>query len=73
VILGKLLYYAEGGSEKRLRDITGILRVGDELVDRQYVAHWARQLRVEEVWQAILECLREPPAGATPPGEREKK
>jgi hypothetical protein len=63
VILGKLLYYAEGGSEKHLRDITGILRVSGELVDRAYVAHWAKQLHVEEVWRAVLERLGESPAG----------
>jgi hypothetical protein len=63
VILGKLLYYAEGGSEKHLRDITGILRVSGELVDRAYVAHWARHLHVEEIWRAILERLGEFTAG----------
>jgi hypothetical protein len=63
VILGKLLYYAEGGSEKHLRDITGILRVSGELVDRDYVAHWAKQLHVEEIWRAVLERLGESPAG----------
>jgi hypothetical protein len=61
VILGKLLYYAEGGSEKHLRDITGILRVSGELVDRAYVAHWAAQLNVAAIWQAVLERLGETP------------
>jgi len=36
VILGKMWYYAEGGSEKHLRDITGILRISGQVVDRDY-------------------------------------
>ena len=52
VILGKLLYYEEGGSEKHLRDITGILKAGTP-VDRAYIEHWSQQLGVGHVWEAI--------------------
>ena len=55
VILGKMLYYHEGGSEKHLRDIAGILRV--QGADRQYIARFADQLGVVEVWQAVLERI----------------
>ena len=54
VIIGKMLYYQEGGSEKHLRDITGILKVSGDAVDRQYIERWAAQLGLEEIWQAIL-------------------
>jgi hypothetical protein len=54
VILGKLIYYREGGSEKHLRDITGILTLSSRLVDREYVARQARQLGVDDLWEAIL-------------------
>ena len=37
VIIKKLEYYAAGGSEKHLRDIAGILRIGRERVDRGYI------------------------------------
>ena len=57
VILGKLLYYREGGSEKHLRDITGILIVSVESVDRDYVRQFAEQLQVSDVWDAILDRL----------------
>jgi len=57
VILGKLLYYHEGGSEKHLRDITGILKLNSDAIDRDYVRQWAQQLGVEEIWQAILARL----------------
>jgi hypothetical protein len=54
VIIGKMLYYQEGGSEKHLRDIAGMLRVGGGLVDRAYIEKWARELGVMDVWHAIL-------------------
>jgi hypothetical protein len=54
VILGKLVYYHEGGSDKHLRDITGILKISDELVDRSYVTRFAAQLGVADIWQAVL-------------------
>jgi predicted nucleotidyltransferase len=57
VIIGKMLYYAEGGSEKHLRDITGILRLCPYPVDREDIAKWAEKLGVMEVWQAIVNRL----------------
>ena len=54
VILGKLVYYHEGGSDKHLRDIAGILKVSNDLVDRAYVAQFAAQLGVADIWQAVL-------------------
>jgi hypothetical protein len=59
VILGKLVYFNEGGSEKHIRDITGILRVSGDIVDRDYVARLAETLNVADVWQAILERIGE--------------
>jgi predicted nucleotidyltransferase len=57
VIIGKMLYYAEGGSEKHLRDICGILRVSGDMVDRDEIARWANRLGVSEVWGAVLQKL----------------
>ena len=54
VILGKMMYYAEGGSEKHLRDITGILKVSGDQVDRGYVSRWAEQMGLGSIWQAVL-------------------
>lgn len=59
VILGKLLYYQEGGSEKHLRDITSMLNVSAGEIDRDDVAKWASRLGVEDVWQIILDRLQE--------------
>jgi hypothetical protein len=57
VIVGKLWYYADGGSEKHLRDIAGILRVSGDLVDRPAVTQWAEQLGYTPIWHAVLDRL----------------
>ena len=57
VILKKMEFYKEGGSEKHLRDITGILRISSDEVDRGYIASWAERLGVSEIWEAILRRL----------------
>ena len=59
VILGKLVYYHEGRSEKHLRDIAGILRISGEAVDREYVARFAVELGVADVWKSVL-CRVDP-------------
>jgi hypothetical protein len=53
VILGKLIYYHEGGSEKHLRDIIGILDVSGTTLDREYIAQFSAQLHVAEDWQTV--------------------
>lgn len=53
VILGKLVYYREGGSDKHLRDIRGILSLSGTLVDREYLARQAKFLHVDDLWEGI--------------------
>jgi hypothetical protein len=53
VILGKMQYYREGGSDKHLRDIAGILTVRGNLLDRQYIRDWSQRLGLLEIWQHI--------------------
>lgn len=50
IIVGKLLYYREGGSDKHLRDIAGILNISRELIDRQRVTQWTDTLGIKDVW-----------------------
>jgi hypothetical protein len=57
VILGKMMYYHQGGSDKHLRDIVGIMKVSGDAVDRAYVLLWAERMSLTEVWQAILRRL----------------
>ena len=58
VILGKLIDYREGGSEKHLRDIASILRISAEHIDSEYIAEHASQLQVIDIWQQILDTLQ---------------
>jgi hypothetical protein len=51
VIIGKLIYYNDGGSEKHLRDIATILNQSADDVDRQYVDDFARRLGLSEIWR----------------------
>ena len=53
VIISKLLYYQEGGSEKHLRDITGMLKVSANKIDHEYLAQWVKQLGLDAEWAAV--------------------
>ncbi len=57
VILGKLIYYRDGGSDKHLRDIAGILTTSGDMVDRDYVSEFAAKFGVADVWQRVLNKL----------------
>jgi len=52
VILSKLLFYAQGRSEKHLSDIAGILRVSAGRVDLGYVEAWVSRLGLRDAWSA---------------------
>lgn len=54
VIIKKLEYYREGGSEKHLRDIAGVLKVRGDRIDRQYIQDWTNRLGLTEQWSKIL-------------------
>lgn len=53
VIIKKMEYYKEGGSEKHLRDITGILKISSDDIDYGYISEWAERLGLTEIWKAI--------------------
>ncbi len=50
VVLGKLLYYRDGQSEKHLRDIRGIFAASGEIIDREYLEQWVARLDVVDAW-----------------------
>ena len=58
VIITKMEYFREGGSEKHLRDITGVLRTTGDSIDRLYIARWAAILGLEDIWQSILDRMK---------------
>ena len=53
VIIKKMEYYKLGGSEKHLRDITGIMKISGEMIDSGYIEKWSQSLGLTEVWKAI--------------------
>lgn len=59
VIVKKMEYYQEGGSEKHLRDIAGILKISAGEIDVQYLTEWADRLGLMPVWEAVQRRLRE--------------
>jgi hypothetical protein len=53
VIIAKLRYYQDGGSDKHLRDIAGILKRSGDLIDRDYVAGWAAKHDAAQIWAEL--------------------
>jgi hypothetical protein len=57
VILKKIEFFKEGGSDKHLRDIAGMFKISPEAIDPAYIDHWALRLGVQAEWQAIKRRL----------------
>jgi hypothetical protein len=53
VILSKLEFYREGGSEKHLLDIRGILNVSGARIDRAFLAQKIVELGLQPQWKLI--------------------
>ncbi|MCK6555980.1 hypothetical protein L6Q96_15595 [Candidatus Binatia bacterium] len=60
VILRKLQFYVEGGSEKHLGDVRGMLAGPDVAIDRTFIEEHADRLGVRDAWERV--------AGADSPG-----
>jgi hypothetical protein len=52
VVLSKLEYYRDSGSERHLRDIAMILRISEGEVDLGAIAEWVDRLHLGESWEA---------------------
>lgn len=55
VIIGKLWYYSEGGGDRHLRDIAGMLRISGASVNREEIHRWAAKLGYLEIWRQVVE------------------
>ena len=53
VILRKLEYHREGGSEKHLCDIRAMLAVSGDLLDRPALQDWITRLGLETEWRQV--------------------
>ena len=51
VIIKKLEFYREGGSEKHLTDIRGIL--ANTKVDQDYLDNWLTELQLGKYWSKL--------------------
>ncbi len=58
IIIMKMRYFKEGGSEKHLRDIAGIMKISGSEIDRAYIADWAKKLAVSKIWMQIEQKLK---------------
>ncbi len=54
LILTKLVWAMETGSDRQLRDVSGMIALAESL-DRQYVQHWAGRLGVLDAWKRLAE------------------
>lgn len=57
VILKKLEFYREGGSQKHLRDIAAMVRTNTPPIDFDYLESWAKRLGVWSQWEEIRRNL----------------
>lgn len=53
VILMKMEFFRQGSSDKHLRDITGILKLGGDQLDTDYIENWADQMGLETIWRTL--------------------
>ena len=56
VIVRKLEFYREGGSEKHLRDIRSMLSISGEQIDKAAVLEWVQRRELQAHW---LEAISE--------------
>jgi hypothetical protein len=58
VIVRKLEYYREGGSDKHLRDIRSMLAVSGEAIDHSILVEWVQRQSVHSEWQMVTDAGR---------------
>lgn len=59
VMLRKLEYFREGGSEKHLRDIVGMLKVQGQDIDQTYLTEWIARLGLTAEWALVEDRRKE--------------
>ena len=57
VILKKLVFFRDGGSEKHLRDIAGVLLIQRDRIDQAYLDEWSAKLGVTAELQLVRDRL----------------
>lgn len=54
VILKKLTFYKEGGSQKHVEDIKGMLEVSGDQINTSIIEKWVRKLSLSDKWALVL-------------------
>ena len=54
VIVRKLEYFREGGSDKHLRDIRGILKISGQQINQADMDEWIHRRGVEAEWRKVV-------------------
>ena len=58
VIIRKLQYFAEGGSDKHLSDIRNMLAIMKDNLDLRFIELQAAHLELVDIWQRVNEVVR---------------
>jgi len=53
LILKKLLYYRDGGSEKHLRDVKAMLEISGDAIDVDRVERGVEGMDLREIWPLV--------------------
>ena len=59
VIIRKLQYYREGGSDKHLKDIVGMIQISCERIDLEVLTEKVKRYGLEEQWQEAQAMVEE--------------
>ena len=51
VMIRKLQYYRDGGSEKHLRDIAGMVALSSDQIDYPLLEEWVKRSAIEKEWR----------------------
>ena len=59
-VIAKLEWAVTGDSERRLRDVAGVVAVQCEGLDQDCVVHWVHALGLESEWRRALALAGDP-------------
>lgn len=54
VIIKKLTYYKEGGSQKHIDDIKGMLEVSGDQIDISLIKKWTSKMDITDNWSLVI-------------------
>lgn len=61
LIIAKLEWAAATDSDRQLRDVAGMLAVGGDAIDQEYLTRWITALGLTDTWKRVRGRRRDPP------------